>query len=113
MPIGERGRYWLASITHLSHSVSIRPIALPISTTPFVARPALGAVLAVIAVPPVYSIGTTYMSQIASVVREKSHWKLKINPLRLRVTITGRRSDALSFSESIEIEIEIWLCVSS
>jgi hypothetical protein len=43
----------------LFHSVSIIDIALPIFATPFIARPALGAFLTVIAVPPVYSIGTT------------------------------------------------------
>ncbi len=39
-----------------------------------------------------------------------SHWQSKIYPPRLRVTVTqGRRSDVLSFSESIETEIDIWL----
>jgi len=42
----------------LLHSVSIIAIALPIYAAPLVARPALVAVLTVIAVPPVYSIGT-------------------------------------------------------
>jgi hypothetical protein len=46
-------------IQYLSCSVSIVPIALPISAAPFVARPALVAALTVIAVPPVYSIRTT------------------------------------------------------
>jgi hypothetical protein len=41
------------------HSVSIIAIALPIYAASLVARPALVAVLTVIAVPPVYSIGTT------------------------------------------------------
>jgi hypothetical protein len=50
------------------------------------------------------------LAKLASVAREKRRWLSKIYLLRLRVTITqGRQSDVLSFSESIETEIDIYL----
>ena len=46
--------------------------------------------------------GSTRMSQIASVAREKRHSQSKIHPLRFRATITqGRRSDVQRLSCSI------------
>ena len=80
-------------VTHvqLFHSVSIIAIALPISATPIIARPAL------IAVPPVYSIGTTSGGPYAAVpdkVTYNSPYNRTLNATaRSRISLTREGND--------------------